>query len=155
MIINSPHRIGGWLLIYVIWTALAIFAALGINLHKFLTVNLGSSELNAFFYLTLILTMAWYILYAVRLYALMKLKKGAVKKILFMIIGTPIINTLILVLTAFAITLFNPEISFGESLGNIFGKETVLNLGCAFVIAFACFTYFRFSDRVKQIANYC
>lgn len=153
MIINSQRGIGGWLLIYVIWTALAIIAALAINLYKISTVNLGSLELNAFFYLTLILTMAWYILYAVRLYALVKLKKGAVKKILFMIIGTPVFNTLILILTAIAITIFNPVISLGASMENVFGKETILNLGCAFLISWAWFAYFKFSNRVRQIEN--
>lgn len=150
MLNDGPRGIGGWLLVYVIWTALSILVAIGISFRDAMLYWDQIPNLRSITCGIAAGTCVWYLIYAWYLWQLIRLQTGAVAKIKTMIIGTPVFNTIVPIASACAIAAFWPVPDFGELLRSVYNQQTIMSLIGAYLIAFCWLAYFRRSRRVMN-----
>ena len=147
---REPKRgIGGWLLVYVVLTALSItFTLLRslMDLSSALHPVLWRGELVA-----ALLTFAWYLTYAAALYRLVRLKPGAVSRIKVMIALTPVFSACLPFAYSAVLVLSVPGASLLQVLRAVYSSCTLWGhfFGMA-VMAFVWHRYFSVSERVRN-----
>lgn len=145
---NSPLRgIGGWLLVFIIWTAAGIIAAIGLCLYNLASAQRPGGALGAITIASNILSILWYLVYAWLLKNMFQLKSGSLKPVLFMLIATPIFNLILPGLCGLGAALALPDIGLGALLADIY-RGVIAPAFAALIIACCWFVYFLKSQRV-------
>lgn len=160
---SAPSGIGGWLLVYIIWTALYIASAmfvvykLQIPPQSFLAqlreAPGGQPIADLIYRLSwgyVIVSWAWYLLYAWVLLGLIQIRQGIVKYVKCMIICTPLFNTLLPFIAAAVVATQIPGADFWGAVQGAYGTLTVGFLITDYLYAFGWLAYFICSSRVRN-----
>lgn len=154
---------GGWLLVYVIWTIVYLVAAMFMVYMLQMPSQSSLDELRAVPVMEPIanlisrlswgyvsLSWAWYMLYGWVLWKLIQLRQGLIKQIKFMIIGTPIFNTLLPLAAAAVVTTQIEGIDFWSAVLGAYGVPVIIWLVIDYLNALVWFSYCTFSVRVRN-----
>jgi len=145
----GPKGIGGWLLLYVVLTAISIVAVL-VQTGKDVLFVLNQPTLILAESFIALLCVAWYGLYAVMLYRLVQRRAGAVAGIKKMIAGTALLNTVFPFLFSLALVLTVPGSNLAVILGAAYSAETLGGIFGTCVMAAIWYRYFCVSERVRN-----
>lgn len=154
---------GGWLLVYVIWTAIYLATAMFMvymiqmpsqaSLDQLRAVPGGGRVADIIYRLSwgyICVSWAWYLLYGWVLWKLVQLRQGLVKPVKFMIIATPIFDTLLPLAAAAVVTTQIEGADFWSAALGAYGAPVIIWLIIDYLNALVWFSYYTFSVRVKN-----
>lgn len=158
-----PSGIKGWLLVYVIWTAILIATTMfmvykiqippELVLEKLRKAPGGESVADLIYRLSwayVVVCWAWYLLYCWVLWRLILLREGIVKYVKIMIIGTPVFRTVMPLIAAAAVSALLPGADFWGAVRGAYGQLAINALICNYLYAFVWLAYFMCSARVRN-----
>ncbi len=160
---SQPRGIGGWLLVYIILTAIIIAVTI-VMVYKLqmpppqffsqLRKTPGGQSIADLIYRLswgyVIACWVWYLLYGWILFALCRCRRGILKYVKGMIIGTPIFNTILPFVAAAVVTSQIPGSDFWGAVRGAYGQLSRVILVCNYLYALAWLAYFILSSRVRD-----
>ena len=146
---KSVRGIGGWLLVYVVLAALGIVIMLYQSLMDLL-LGFRMPPLFPSMAGTALLVIIWYLVYAVLLYQLVMLRRGAVARIKKMLVATLFFNALLPVPFSAILSLTVQDVSFVKALCASYAELPWANLLGMAVMCVVWYRYFSLSRRVRQ-----